>query len=51
MVVIFCDLDDENMSLSVLKDDARTVFHYTIKKKDSIGLLIFVQIAPYFNKK
>jgi hypothetical protein len=33
MAMIFYDLDEENMSLSVLKDDFKNVSHYTILSK------------------
>jgi len=33
MVLIFCDLDDQNMFLNVLKDDSKTISHYTILSK------------------
>jgi hypothetical protein len=33
MVVIFYDFNDENMSLSVLKNNSRTMFHYVVLSK------------------
>jgi hypothetical protein len=52
MVVIFYDLDDKNMSLSVLKTWLKNhVPLYSFIKKESMGLAIFVQLAPYFNHK
>jgi len=35
MVVIFCDFNDLNMSLSVLKDGLGTVSHYVILSKNT----------------
>jgi hypothetical protein len=40
------------MFLSVLKDGSGTVFNYIVLlKKNSIGLIIFAQIVPYFYHK
>jgi hypothetical protein len=54
MVVIFCDLDDVNMSLNVLEHVLtfrNVVSLQSYIKKESIGQAIFVQIYSYFNHK
>jgi hypothetical protein len=53
MVDFFGDLNDKNMSLSVLKDGLGTRVQplHNFIKNNSIGLVMFVQIAPYFDHK
>jgi len=48
MLMIFCNLNHQNIFLNVLKDGSNTLFHYAILSKSTQcwGLAIFVQIAP-----
>jgi len=44
-------MDDQNMSLNVLKNGSRTCPILSFIENDSTRLAIFVQIIPYFNHK